>query len=213
MPLVSPSPGCVLQFLAPSSPEEPAVPSERQLQPDPTPGEQLEVYPESGTWDLVMAGIGTALLGGGILMLLLMVSAAGGRRGAAQPMPQCGSRPRCISWFVLQKLQRQHAAQQQQLEEQIQFLQQQQEMLRPGRVSREGIPEEPRELELSQGSAAELSQSSSPSACLKDLANGTLSPEPAVPAAAEGGCRGNGQALGASVQSASTQSRCRDAHR
>ncbi|KAI1233600.1 Serine/threonine-protein kinase/endoribonuclease IRE2, partial [Lamprotornis superbus] len=88
-----------LRFLAPSSPEEPSVPSERQIQPDPTPGGQLEVYPESGTWDLLMAGIGTALLGGGILVLLLT--------------------------------------------------------------------------------------SSSPSACPKDPANGTLSPEPAVPEAAE----------------------------
>ncbi|NWH41335.1 ERN1 endoribonuclease, partial [Chloropsis hardwickii] len=113
---------------------------------------QLEVYPESGTWDLVMAGIGTALLGGGILVLLLT------------------------------RLQRQHVAQQQQLEEQIQLLQQQQEMLRSSQVSREGIPEEPRELELSQGSAPELSQSSSPPACLKGPANGTVSPEPAVTA-------------------------------
>uniref|UniRef100_A0A8D2PJN6 Serine/threonine-protein kinase/endoribonuclease IRE1 n=1 Tax=Zosterops lateralis melanops TaxID=1220523 RepID=A0A8D2PJN6_ZOSLA len=66
-------------------------------------------------------------------------------------------------WFVFQKLQRQHVAQQQQLEQQIQLLQQQQEMLRSGRISREGIPEEPRELGLSRGSASELSQSSSPS--------------------------------------------------
>lgn len=102
---------------------------------------------------------------------------------------------------VLQKLQRQHVAQQQQqLEEQIQLLQQQQERLRPGRASREGVPEEPRELELSQGSASELSQSSSPSGHLKEPANGTVSPEPAVPGAAEGECRGNGQPVGASVQ-------------
>ncbi|XP_068885936.1 serine/threonine-protein kinase/endoribonuclease IRE2 isoform X2 [Aphelocoma coerulescens] len=83
------------------------------------------------------------------------------------------------------KLQQQHVAQQQQLQEQIQLLQQQQEMLRPGRVSREGVPEEPRELELSQKSASELSQSSSPSAHLKDPANGMVSLEPAVPVAAE----------------------------
>lgn len=113
---------------------------------------------------------------------------------------QRGCRLSVLPWFVFQKLQRQHVAQQQQLEEQIQLLQQQQEMLLSGRVSREGIPEEPGELELSQGSASELSQSSSPSACLKDPANGTVSPEPAVPGAAEGGCRGNGQAVGASVQ-------------
>ncbi|NXH90255.1 ERN1 endoribonuclease, partial [Edolisoma coerulescens] len=155
IPRAPPSRTVFDDFLAPSSPEEPAVRSEGQLQPDPTLGEQVEVYPESGTWDLVLAGIGTALLGGGILVLLLM------------------------------KLQRQHVAQQQQLQEQIQLLQQQQEMLRPGQVSRESIPEEPRELELSQGSASELSQSSSPSAHLKDPANGMVSPEPAVPVAAE----------------------------
>lgn len=101
---------------------------------------------------------------------------------------------------MFQKLQQQHVAQQQQLQEQIQLLQQQQEMLRPGRVSREGTPEEPRELELSQGSASELSQSSSPSAHLKDPANGMVSPEPAVPVAAEGGCRGNGRAVRAAAQ-------------
>lgn len=101
---------------------------------------------------------------------------------------------------MFQKLQQQHVAQQQQLEQQIQLLQQQQEMLRSGRISREGIPEEPRELGLSRGSASELSQSSSPSASLKDPANGTISPEPAVPVAAEGGCRGSGQAVGASLQ-------------
>ncbi|XP_016157495.1 PREDICTED: serine/threonine-protein kinase/endoribonuclease IRE2 isoform X3 [Ficedula albicollis] len=155
IPRAPPSRNVFDDFLAPSRLEEQAVPSERQLHPDPMPGEQLEVYPDSGTWDLVMAGIGTTLLGGGILVLLLT------------------------------KLQQQHAAQQQQLEEQIQLLQQQQEMLSQRRVSREAIPEEPRELELSQGSAAELSQSSSPSSCLKDPANGTLCPEPAGPVAAE----------------------------
>ncbi|NXX12281.1 ERN1 endoribonuclease, partial [Podargus strigoides] len=142
-------------FLAPSSPEEPAVRSEGQLQPDPALGEQREVYPEPGPWDLVMAGVGTALLGGGLLLLLLT------------------------------KLQKQQAAQQQQLEKQIQLLQQQQEMLLPGRVSGEGVPAEPGELGLSRGSASQLSQSFSPSARLKDLANGTVSPDPAVPAAAE----------------------------
>lgn len=110
---------------------------------------------------------------------------------------------------MFQKLQRQHVVQQQQLEEQIQLLKQQQELLRSGRVSREGVPEEPRELELSQGSASELSQSSSPSACLKDQANGTVSPEPAAPVAAEGGCR----FWGLLCRDASTQSRCRDARR
>ncbi|NXT30796.1 ERN1 endoribonuclease, partial [Pelecanoides urinatrix] len=142
-------------FLAPSGPEEPAVRSEGQFQPDPTPREWVEVYPEAGTWDLVMAGIGTALLGGGVLFLLLM------------------------------KLQKQHAVQQQQLEKQIQLLQQQQEMLLPGRVSGEGVPAEPGEPGLSRGSTSRLSQSSSPLARLKDLANGMVSPDPAVPAAAE----------------------------
>ncbi|XP_029821119.1 serine/threonine-protein kinase/endoribonuclease IRE2 [Manacus vitellinus] len=140
-------------FLAPSSPEEPAVRSEGQLQPDPAPGEQVEVYPE-GTWDLVMAGVGTALLGGGVLLLLLM------------------------------KLQRQHVAQQQQLEEQIQLLQQQQEMLLPGRVSGEGVPAGPGKPGLSRGSTLELSQSSGPSAPLEDPANGMVSPGLAVPEAA-----------------------------
>ncbi|NWS53976.1 ERN1 endoribonuclease, partial [Chunga burmeisteri] len=142
-------------FLAPSSPEEPAVRSEGQFQPDPAPREQVEVYPEAGTWDLVMAGVGTALLGGGVLFLLLT------------------------------KLQKQHAVQQQQLEKQIQLLQQQQEMLLPGRVSGEGVPAEPGGPGLSQGSVWQLLQSSSPSAPLKDLANGMVSPAPAVPAAAE----------------------------
>lgn len=71
---MSPSPGRVLQFLAPSGLEEPAVRSEGRFQPDPVPREQAEVYPEAGTWDLVMAGIVTALLGGGVLFLLLRVS-------------------------------------------------------------------------------------------------------------------------------------------
>ncbi|XP_027539843.1 serine/threonine-protein kinase/endoribonuclease IRE2 isoform X1 [Neopelma chrysocephalum] len=146
-------------FLAPSSPEEPAVRSEGQLQPDPAPGEQVEVYPE-GTWDLVMAGVGTALLGGGVLLLLLM------------------------------KLQQQqHMVQQQQLEEQIQLLQQQQEMLLPGRVSREGVPAGPGKPGLDRGSTLELStlelsQGSGPSAPLEDLANGMVSPGLAVPEAA-----------------------------
>ncbi|XP_054068584.1 serine/threonine-protein kinase/endoribonuclease IRE2 [Rissa tridactyla] len=142
-------------FLAPSSPEEPAVRSEGPFQPDPAPREQAEVYPETGTWDLVMAGVGTALLGGGVLFLLLT------------------------------KLQKQHAVQQQQLEKQIQLLQQQQEMLLPGRVSGEGVPAEPGEPGLRRRSASQLSQSSSPSAHLKDSANGMVSPDPAVPAAAE----------------------------
>ncbi|NXT75898.1 ERN1 endoribonuclease, partial [Zapornia atra] len=140
-------------FLAPSSPEEPAIRSEGPFQPDPAPREQVKVYPEAGIWDLVMAGVGTALLGGGVLFLLLT------------------------------KLQKQHAVQQQQLEKQIQLLQQ--EMLLPSRVSGEGVPAEPAEPGLSQGSVLQLLQSSSSSASLKDLANGMDSSDPAVPAAAE----------------------------
>ncbi|XP_068278702.1 serine/threonine-protein kinase/endoribonuclease IRE2 isoform X2 [Nyctibius grandis] len=140
-------------FLAPSSPEEPALRSEGQPQADPAPREQAEVYPEASTWDLLVAGVGTALLAGAVLLLLLT------------------------------KVQTQHAAQQRQLEEQIQLLQQQQEMLLPGRVAGEGIPAEPA---LSRGSASQPSQSSSASARGKDLANGTVSAEPAVPAAAQG---------------------------
>ncbi|NXL07034.1 ERN1 endoribonuclease, partial [Mesembrinibis cayennensis] len=142
-------------FLAPSRPEEPAVRSEGQFQPDPAPRQQVEVYPDTGTWDLVMAGVGTALLGGGVLFLLLT------------------------------KLQKQHVVQQQQLEKQIQLLQRQQKMLLPGRVSGEGVPAEPGEPGLSQGSTSQLSQSSGPSARLKDLANGMVSPDLAVRAAAE----------------------------
>lgn len=90
---------------------------------------------------------------------------------------------------MFQKLQKQHAVQQQQLEKQIQLLQQQQEMLLPGRVSGEGVPAEPAEPGLRRRSASQLSQSSSPSAHLKDSANGMVSPDLAVPAAAEGVCR------------------------
>lgn len=90
---------------------------------------------------------------------------------------------------MFQKLQKQHAVQQQQLEKQIQLLQQQQEMLLPGRVSEERVPAESGKLGLSQGSASQLSQSSGPSSHPKDLANGMVSPDPAVPAAAEGVCR------------------------
>ncbi|KFW84538.1 Serine/threonine-protein kinase/endoribonuclease IRE1, partial [Manacus vitellinus] len=140
-------------------PEEPAVRSEGQLQPDPAPGEQVEVYPE-GTWDLVMAGVGTALLAA--------------LRAWSRAFPS----------FVFQKLQRQHVAQQQQLEEQIQLLQQQQEMLLPGRVSGEGVPAGPGKPGLSRGSTLELSQSSGPSAPLEDPANGMVSPGLAVPEAA-----------------------------
>lgn len=93
---------------------------------------------------------------------------------------------------MFQKLQQQHAVQQQQLEKQIQLLQQQQEMLLPGRVSGEGVSAEPGEPRMSREKASQLSQSSSPSALLKDLANGMVSRNPAVPKAAEGVCRRGG---------------------
>ncbi|NXG71857.1 ERN1 endoribonuclease, partial [Baryphthengus martii] len=152
IPRASPARTVFDDFLAPSSPEESAVRGEGHSQADPGP-EPVEVYPEAGTWDLLLAAVGTALLGAGVLLLLLM------------------------------KLQKQHAVQQQQLEKQIQLLQQQQEeMLLPGQGFKEGVPAEPGEPVLSQESA---SQSSSPSAHLKDLANGMLSPDPAAPVAAE----------------------------
>ncbi|NXT20034.1 ERN2 endoribonuclease, partial [Syrrhaptes paradoxus] len=139
------------QFLAPSSPEEPAVRSEGQPPPDPAPREPPEVYPypEDSTWELVMGGVGTALLGGGVLILLLV------------------------------RLQRQHA---EQLEQRIQLLQQQREMLLPGRVSGDRVPAEPVEPGLSRGRASQLAQSSSPSTRPKDPGNGTVSADPAVPA-------------------------------
>ncbi|NWU67890.1 ERN1 endoribonuclease, partial [Pterocles burchelli] len=146
-------------FLAPSSPEELAVRGEGQPLPDPAPREPLEVYPypEDSTWELVMVGVGTALLGGGVLILLLM------------------------------KLQRQHAEQQQQqLEQRIQLLQQQREMLLPGWVSGDRVPAEPTEPALSRGHTSQLAQSSSPSTRPKDPGNGTVSADPAVPAAAGG---------------------------
>ncbi|NXF98279.1 ERN1 endoribonuclease, partial [Eubucco bourcierii] len=141
-------------FLAPSSLEEPAFRGKGHSQMDAAP-KQTEVYPEAGTWELVLAGVGTALLGGGILFLLVT------------------------------RLQKQHKVQQQHLEKQIQLLQQQQEKLLPGRASQEGIPVEPGEPELGQGSLSQLSHSSSHSDYLKDLANGMSSPDPDVSAAAE----------------------------
>lgn len=75
------SPGCchnpvspLLQFLAPSSAEELALRgSEGHVPPEPGHREQTEVYPDSGDWDLLLAAVGTALLGGGVLLLLIMV--------------------------------------------------------------------------------------------------------------------------------------------
>lgn len=51
------------------------VRGEGHSQPDPVPREPVEVYPEAGTWELVLAGVGTALLVGGVLFLLVTVSA------------------------------------------------------------------------------------------------------------------------------------------
>lgn len=92
-------------------------------------------------------------------------------------------------WVLLQKLQQQQVVQQRQLEKQLQLLQQQQQMLLPGRGPGEGVPTEPREPRLSQGSVVQPSQSSGPLAHPEDLANGMVSMDPAVPAAAEGVCR------------------------
>ncbi|NXJ84847.1 ERN2 endoribonuclease, partial [Trogon melanurus] len=143
-------------FLSPSGAEEPAIRGEGQSRPEPAQREPVEVYPEAGTWDLVLAGVGTALLGGGILALLLT------------------------------KLQKQHAEQQQQLEKQIQLLQQQrQEVLLPGRVSGEGVPAETREPAPSRRSASQLSQRSGPTTRPEELSNGMVSSAPAVPRAAE----------------------------
>ncbi|XP_064376059.1 serine/threonine-protein kinase/endoribonuclease IRE2 isoform X3 [Dromaius novaehollandiae] len=143
-------------YLTTSSVEDPAMRSnDRQFQSDSTQGEQVDVYPESSSWDIMMAGVCAVLLGGGILFL------------------------------VLTKLQKQHEAQQQQLEKQIQLLQQQQEMLFPGRVSGESVPADPEELAVTQGSASQLSQGSGPSSYLKDLLNGVVSQGPAVRGAAE----------------------------
>uniref|UniRef100_A0A8V5FN56 Serine/threonine-protein kinase/endoribonuclease IRE1 n=1 Tax=Melopsittacus undulatus TaxID=13146 RepID=A0A8V5FN56_MELUD len=76
---------------------------------------------------------------------------------------------------VFQRLQRQHTEQQQQLERQIQLLQQQQEMLLPGRGSRDAAAAEPG---LSQHTASQHPQG--PSA-LQDLVNGTSSADPTAP--------------------------------
>lgn len=79
----SPSTPPVLQFLAPSSVEEPAMRSSDGQPPPDASREQVEVYPESGSWDVVLGVLGSALLGGGILLLLLTV------RGLLTPVPAC----------------------------------------------------------------------------------------------------------------------------
>ncbi|NXI67651.1 ERN1 endoribonuclease, partial [Anseranas semipalmata] len=159
IPRSSPARTVFDDFLAPSGVEEPALrSSDGQFPSDSSQREQVEVYPESGSWDVVLAGVGTALLGGGILLLLLT------------------------------RLQKQHEVQQQHLEKQIQLLQQQQqqqqEVLLPHRVSGEGVPAEPRELAGNRGSVSQLSQGSGPPARLKDPVNGVVSLEPAALAAA-----------------------------
>ncbi|NXH21912.1 ERN1 endoribonuclease, partial [Bucco capensis] len=148
IPRAAPARPGLEDVLAPSSPEEPAVRGETQPQPEPA-AQQLQLYPEAATWDLLLAAVGTALLAGGLLFLLAT------------------------------KLQ------QQQLEKQIQLLQQQQEMLLPVQVSRESVPAEPREAGLRQRSTSQLPQSSSSSAQLKDVANGTGSLDPTAPEAPE----------------------------
>ncbi|NXC46870.1 ERN1 endoribonuclease, partial [Penelope pileata] len=108
IPRSSPARTVFDDFLAPSGVAEPALRgTEGHLPPEPGHGEQTEVYPEPSGWDVVLATVGTALLGGGVLLLLLT------------------------------KLQKQHEVQQQQLEQQIQLLQQQQEMLLPHRIPAE----------------------------------------------------------------------------
>lgn len=83
---------------------------------------------------------------------------------------------------MLQKLQKQHEVQQQQLEKQIQLLQQQQqEMLLPHRSSSEGIPAAPKQPAGSRESAPGLQPSSDPCAPT-ELVNGMVSMKPAVSA-------------------------------
>ncbi|NWX91221.1 ERN1 endoribonuclease, partial [Nothoprocta pentlandii] len=153
IPRSSPARAVFDDFLSASSVEEPAVRSSERSRS--AQAEQVEVYPEPGSWDVVVAGVSTALLGGGVLFLLL------------------------------RKLQRQHEAQQQQLEQQIQLLQQQQEMLFPGRPSAEGVPADPEELGATRRSSSQLSRSSGPSTCPEDLPNGVVAQDAAVLAAAE----------------------------
>ncbi|KFV72504.1 Serine/threonine-protein kinase/endoribonuclease IRE1, partial [Struthio camelus australis] len=156
IPKNSPARAVFEDYLTASSMEEPAIRSnDGQFQSDSTQGEQVEVYPEPSSWDIMMAGVSTALLGGGILFLVLM------------------------------KLQKQHEAQQQQLEKQIQLLQQQQEMLFPGQTSGDGVSADPKELGVTQGSASQQSQSSNPSTYPKNVVNGMVSQDPAVLGAAE----------------------------
>ncbi|NWR76160.1 ERN2 endoribonuclease, partial [Centropus unirufus] len=177
IPRASPARTVFSDFLSPGGAEEAAARSRGHLQPD--PAEQEELYPGAGTWDLLVAAVGTALLAGGALVLLLTVSAAGGARGLpgaaqlSQLVPGWALRGAAaeLPGFAFQKLQQPRAEPQQP----------EQEMPLPGRVSREGIPAEPGQ-PPSQGSTPRPSGSSW--ARLKDLANGS-SPEPAVPAAAE----------------------------
>eukprot|EP00076_Gallus_gallus_P045357 XP_025010895.1 serine/threonine-protein kinase/endoribonuclease IRE2 isoform X2 [Gallus gallus] len=156
IPRSSPARSVFDDFLAPSSAEELALRgSEGHVPPEPGHREQTEVYPDSGDWDLLLAAVGTALLGGGVLLLLIM------------------------------KLQKQHEVQQQQLEKQIQLLQQQQqEMLLPHRSSGEGIPAAPEQSVGSRGSAPGQEPGSGPAAPT-ELVNGTVSMKPAVSAEAE----------------------------
>ncbi|XP_065588755.1 serine/threonine-protein kinase/endoribonuclease IRE2 isoform X4 [Cyrtonyx montezumae] len=156
IPRSSPARTIFDDFLAPSSTEELALRgSEGHILSEVRHREQAEVYPDSGDWDLLLAAVGTALLGGGVLLLLVL------------------------------KLQKQHEVQQQQLEKQIQLLQQQQqEMLLPRRSSGDGIPTATEQPVGSRGSASGLESSSTPCAPT-GLVNGMVGMEPAVPAEVE----------------------------
>ncbi|OXB81844.1 UNVERIFIED_CONTAM: hypothetical protein H355_015041, partial [Colinus virginianus] len=87
IPRSSPARTVFDDFLAPSSTEELALRgSEGHVPPEAGHREQAEVYPDSGDWDLLLAAVGTALLGGGVLMLLVMAS--GSLHSSAEVEPE-----------------------------------------------------------------------------------------------------------------------------
>ncbi|OXB68838.1 hypothetical protein ASZ78_002253, partial [Callipepla squamata] len=93
IPRSSPARTVFDDFLAPSSTEELALRgSEGHVPPEARHREQAEVYPDSGDWDLLLAAVGTALLGGGVLMLLVMVRglllASGSLHSSAEVEPE-----------------------------------------------------------------------------------------------------------------------------
>ncbi|NXL85007.1 ERN1 endoribonuclease, partial [Alectura lathami] len=72
IPRSSPARTLFDDFMAPSRTEEPALRgSDGRSPPEPSHGEPVELYPESGGWDVLLAAVVTALLGGGVLLLLL----------------------------------------------------------------------------------------------------------------------------------------------